>query len=121
MTSPIEQAARVAGIIADIIEGKASVDIHFDITNADAVAKSIIQALSDAGMLVGGWRTMESAPRDGTRILATDPFHNYVAVMVSDGPEWAICNHRGSPIGIGFYPGYWLPLPAAPQSTGGGE
>lgn len=60
-----------------------------------------------------GWQTMESAPRDGTWILAywpTMPMTTYPRVVFWDD-GW-ICTDRD----MGeYFPTAWMPLPAAPQ------
>jgi len=55
------------------------------------------------------WQPMDSAPRDGSRILVCDQYGVPVFVVWCDGwrcqrdlPQWE--------------PSYWLPLPQAPNA-----
>lgn len=87
-------------------------------------AAALLPRLREAGG--GGWRTMESAPRDGTRILASTPvysaqfgkfMHHDVHVIAYD-PD-------GGEIDIDFEQGWawedyevWQPVPLPPSPEG---
>ena len=64
---------------AEDVIAKAMLDndpVFFDMLTKDErcdVARAILTALSSAGIDCEGWRTIESAPKDGTVILATGP------------------------------------------------
>jgi hypothetical protein len=59
------------------------------------------------------WQPIESAPRDGTRIL-TVRSGSYVSIMRSDyhGRYWI--TERDDPPSSGSQPTHWMPLPEAP-------
>jgi hypothetical protein len=59
----------------------------------------------------GGWRGIENAPAR-TLIVAADHVRKYYAVgrMNAHG-EFEQTDKSGVPMGIGFYPTHWLPLP----------
>lgn len=59
------------------------------------------------------WRPIESAPRDGERVLIFDNGHPYVSRF------WCGQWHVGSLPGTPAYPTHWQPLPAPP--TGASE
>lgn len=72
-------------------------------------------------MTDSGWRTIESAPKDGARILAY--------AMTRSGEKIAIMrwHQPGNPKARGFWyalgtggtrePTHWMPLPKPPEST----
>jgi hypothetical protein len=117
----IEALAQASGNYSDDdwAEMVASAD-GFDeltVTNARAIARNILASPAALAALtsVNQWRGIADAPRDGTRVLAIDPARGYCAVVVREGPEWAICNEHGTSLGIGFYPTAWMPLPDPPK------
>ncbi|PZQ55755.1 MAG: hypothetical protein DI555_06935 [Novosphingobium pentaromativorans] len=68
--------------------------------------------------LVEGWRPIDSAPKDGWKILATDRVHRERTWVVWwKGNEWVCDHHDGSVVGLTD----WMPLPAAPLKEGQGE
>ena len=105
----------------------------YDIANAEAIAAAVNwlrengpALLRDAG---DGWRSIESAPRDGTRVLLchsgyAHPFYDRdrmprVWVDFFRGGSW----YNTAPSG---QPTHWRPLPQppamhAPGGAGGGE
>lgn len=98
-------------------EGGSSFDGHFDL---DAVARAAIAAMAPQ------WRSMDSAPRDGTWVMlyspstAYKPAREYVATWerlgYNDKPTWAY-GPSGSEHSFryGVYGAtHWMPLPAAP-------
>lgn len=54
------------------------------------------------------WQPIETAPKDGTEILASDG-QNVVACSWQ-GDTWSAFNWKGSDI-----PKYWMPFPPAPK------
>lgn len=65
------------------------------------------------------WLPIASAPRDGTKILATD-FDKNTALVVYEGVEWECVSHNDYRMGIGFYPTHWMPIPPNPNTAGEG-
>jgi len=63
------------------------------------------------------WRPIAEAPRDGTRIWACNPTRGHRGEVFWNGREWELVDAlSGKPIGIGFYPAYWQPLPSPPPT-----
>jgi len=54
-----------------------------------------------------GWQSIETAPDDGTEILATD--YDSIDIIQSEGRQW---ENRDA---LNFYPCIWLPLPDVPE------
>lgn len=94
---------------------------------------AILTALSSAGIDCEGWRTIESAPKDGTWVLIYDPsFEGEMAVsigsyMTADERdkkgrfkcgEWCLFEWDGLPSHA--TPTHWRPLPLPPLASGGG-
>ena len=81
-------------------------------------------------MLPGGWRPIESAPKDGTRILACDRYQDlFVAYWMNDrawfrhsGWVYYTNDYEGSDGCMVFnigecQPTHWMPLPSPPDLT----
>ena len=66
----------------------------------------------------GGWRTIETAPRHHKPFWGCDAVRGYDAKVIHNGSEWECVSHDNFPMGIGFYPTHWMPLPTPPK---GGE
>lgn len=67
----------------------------------------------------GGWRSMDSAPKDGTRVLLLGPDWPHVGVGYVEkilGPHFIW--ERNEKLA---FPGGWQPLPAAPSAERTGE
>lgn len=64
------------------------------------------------------WQPVETAPKDGTRILASDPEWNAGVVVVARW--WDGAFHVGDLPGDEIYPRHWMPLPP-PPGTGVGS
>ena len=62
------------------------------------------------------WMPIESAPRDGTSVLAVDQLEN-VAILFFDR-RWRESYGFNDPV---WRPTHWLPLPTPPAQTGEGE
>lgn len=61
------------------------------------------------------WQTMESAPRDGSRILATDgEWVDVVHYSSRTLPEYCWVDEQGSGSGSSFLK-FWQPLPEPPK------
>lgn len=88
----------------------------------EGTSRGILSALSAAGWVVEqGWRTMETAPRDGTRFIAWFP----PCVQLPAG-GWHECQwHNGAWYHPFFVePMLWRPgpsLPAAPEARDDGR
>lgn len=89
---------------------------------------SRLQSLSDQNRLTGGWRDIESAPKDGTPILAWC-VHPH-ARHATDDKDWSAAvitqwiNHNGGGWtwnGLGGSFTHWQPLPSPPPPLPGGE
>lgn len=118
----IEQAARVIAETGAVSERG---------DNIVENARTIAQALSDAGLLAGGWRPISEAPRDGTIIWAVfgeieDEFMSrWSGVQVSIRHEgltrpggydmgWSIMRAGIGGISDDRFVG-WMPLPSPPE------
>jgi len=75
-----------------------------------------------AGVEKAGWRTIESAPKDGTEVLGCFAFKvpggvyriGWVADGYLDGDEWVFSSF---PLDADEYsaPTHWMPLPTPPH------
>lgn len=70
--------------------------------------------------LSGGWQPIETAPRDGEVILACNSGKAQRGMVFFNSlGEWELINGLTNyPMGIGFYPTHWMPLPTAPIEFG---
>jgi len=67
-----------------------------------------------------GWRPIEEAPRDGTAIFGCNYEMGHRGMVSFNGHEWEMVNGlTNMPMGIGFYPTHWQPLPTPPEATNG--
>ena len=68
-----------------------------------------------------GWRPIETAPKDGTKIIAFDKMmaEYFVAFFVSTGwiQEWRCDGVRGPEIDFDIFPTHWMPLPQPPAGS----
>lgn len=58
------------------------------------------------------WRSLETAPEDGSSILATNADNGFMAVVFWDEEMWLTAD------GTGYHPSiftHWMPPPAAPK------
>ncbi len=66
------------------------------------------------------WRTMQSAPQDGTEVLVFVDGHIAIAAY-AEGRWWAMVAGKRIPDGAGALslgaPSHWRPLPPRPGST----
>ena len=91
---------------------------------ADANPNAMFGARAVADMLreATGWQPIETAPRDGTRILV----HTYtgktsIAWFCEETglwPEDEVYSEDGEPCNVGW-PTHWMPLPPAPKEERG--
>lgn len=65
------------------------------------------------------WQPMDTAPKDGTRVLVTGSRYLPVAAFygvyhpnAKGKPEWRVC-----PSGHRLDPTHWMPLPEPPEVT----
>lgn len=89
------------------------------ITAGDADGHSMVQAFARHRVASTrptptqeqGWMPIETAPRDGWKILATDRFHQERTWVVWwKGNEWVCDHHNGRVVGLTD----WRPLPSTP-------
>ena len=74
-----------------------------------ALRKAIMTAITDAGYrIVPGWQPIETAPRDGTNVLAFWSDWGDCGVVRFDRGEWWAMMHDV------VTPTHWMPLPAPP-------
>jgi hypothetical protein len=101
-------------------EEKASLKMSMVASRADLAAEyETASALAQAAAFIRAhaWRPIETAPRDGTAVLAFDSqFIDYgsgrICVAWFEGASW-----QGFPWKAqGAHPTHWLPLPALPKS-----
>lgn len=86
---------------------------------------AIISALNSAGLSPPEWRPIETAPKDGTRVLLAKfvghPVHPtalWWATLGHWSAKWNNWNDNVEPAGLAG-PTHWMPLPApASQPTG---
>lgn len=60
------------------------------------------------------WQDISTAPKNFKPILACNPARGHEAIVVHNGLEWELLSYDGFPMGAGFYPTHWVPLPAPP-------
>jgi len=86
----------------------------------------VVEHLHNAGHLRGGWRDIESAPRDGTHVLCYFPqYKGEVPIELGskttevwyENDDWCDgeCSYED------WLPTGWQPLPPAPHDTGGDD
>jgi hypothetical protein len=61
---------------------------------------------------MGEWRTIDSAPKDGTRVLVDTVLGVFIAWWDDDYWEDAVRTFNGGPP---LKPLHWMPLPEPPQ------
>ena len=63
------------------------------------------------------WQPIETAPIDRP-ILATSAIYGQWAIVeANEFAEWECLSFELSPMGVGFYPTHWMPLPPPPASN----
>lgn len=67
-----------------------------------------------------GWRPIETAPRDGTRVDLWQQGHRFTDAFWDEGEEWWCIDSRYSdgepcPLAVSPEPTHWMPLPAPPN------
>jgi hypothetical protein len=72
------------------------------------------------------WQPIDTAPRDGTTIFAADWKEGQRGMVHFNAQgEWEMVDGlHNQPMGIGFYPTHWMPLPKSPpppERIGGGN
>lgn len=74
------------------------------------LATCMLFALEAAGVDLGGWMPIESAPKDGTRVLAWSA--NWTGVMTVQyyGTDW----RPDYTLRLKYQPTHWRPLPKGP-------
>lgn len=62
------------------------------------------------------WRPITTAPRDGVTIFACSKRMGQRGMVSFQNGEWEMVNGLTNlPMGVGFYPSHWVPLPPAPE------
>lgn len=78
---------------------------------ADALRRFVAKRTRPTPAQEQGWMPIETAPRDGWKILATDRFHQERTWVVWwKGNEWVCDHHNGRVVGLTD----WRPLPSTP-------
>ncbi len=89
---------------------------HYDKSNDEMV---LIRLLDEA-RAQSGWRPIETAPKDGTKVLVfcphDSPFQAVANYHRQESPEWVgwVESYDGEDI---WPPSHWMPLPPAPPIT----
>jgi hypothetical protein len=60
-----------------------------------------------------GWQPIESAPNDGTRIIAWHKNYDAPVTVQLYGDWWSVAYDLGP---LKHQPTHWMPLPAPPRS-----
>ena len=67
---------------------------------------------------MGEWQPIETAPRDGTTVFGESAKMGQRGMVHWNEGEWEMVNGlTNTPMGIGFYPTHWMPLPDAPEQS----
>ena len=90
---------------------------------AQQAADAALSAIAEAGYCVTGWQDIESAPKDGTKILAHAGGECYVIAWLN-GEEtdagndwWYVDDNKHGPFPLrGESPTHWIPLPKPPTT-----
>lgn len=87
----------------------------------NAILKEAFGVNMTVGALVASiadrWQPIETAPRNYKPIWGCDSERGFEAKVCHNGTEWECISHDNFPMGIGFYPTHWMPLPSFPSST----
>lgn len=59
------------------------------------------------------WQNIETAPKDGTRILVIGGLWDKVEIALADGEWWSMRRKQGA----SGPPTHWMPLPPPPYAT----
>jgi hypothetical protein len=126
MTSNLPQREAVARIkeqIASLIREDASIDIHFDITNADHMADDIMALVSS---LQDRWRPIETHDGSNKPVFICSGENVGEAYFRSlddedDGWWWANTTWGDYPYPDRPQPSLWMPLPPIPSSLKGSD
>ena len=92
----------------------------FDKDHVTAISRAVASALSAQVQDVAGWQPIETAPKDGTRLLLMwEPFSG-MSEHVELG-KWNVRNGWVNTYGHAFSgsPTHFMPLPAAPAKQEG--
>lgn len=112
--------------------------VRVDAGDLRIALRALTEAPSPSGALAGGWRPIESAPRDGTHFLACDARQPYGPAWTFDQRPPTVVHWWGGPLeqmsapDAGFYTSvneqeperpfpatHWRSLPAAPVHSAG--
>ena len=81
-----------------------------ELIEAGIVEGSVVQALRPYDMTAPRWKSISSAPTDGSAILVATKKFPIVTISWWDGTKWADPCQTGTLGDVG----YWLPLPSPP-------
>jgi hypothetical protein len=115
----LRRAAEIAMLFA--VERPSS--IASNLLSRIEAALSEAEALEQSPASDDGWKGIESAPKDGTRILAWCPHGQYV-VFWPDAHDhevdwWHVTDNKNGPYPLrGGSPTHWRPLPPSPAKEG---
>lgn len=95
-------------------EGQADREAHDEMR---ALAAKL-RAMADASSAPSGWQPIETAPRDGTRVLLREKFGHfeYVGRWMDPGPDGADAMWADPDGEYQIYPNLWHPLPPPPEA-----
>lgn len=72
------------------------------------------------GRQVMDWQPIETAPKDGRKILLIELYEDHVeggvvgewraGAFLSGGPRWVFIDKRGNGAGLWFKPTHWAPI-----------
>lgn len=80
------------------------------------VAISVVHGALLAERQRDRWMPIEAAPKNYKPIWGCDLKRGYEAKVLHNGTEWECVSHDGFPMGVGFYPTHWQPLPDLPST-----
>lgn len=83
--------------------------------------RALRSALSDAAPAEEGWRPIETAPKDGTRVICWNERWEAPESGCRYGPVWASISLAADKGGWKHPPTHWRPLPAPPAGGRDGE
>ena len=68
--------------------------------------------------MMNEWQLIETAPKDGERLLVCQGEFVYIAFFQADTREWRTEEHNHLEVFFGAKPTHWRPLPEPPEVEG---